>query len=81
MVKKGACQRDTIQECRSPMRHMGLRFDSWVEKIPPEEETATYSSILAWEIPWTKMGYSPQGIKEPDNQAANHTLTCPPVTF
>ena len=27
---------------------------------------ATYSSILAWEIPWTEtlVGYSPWGLKE-----------------
>ena len=30
------------------------QFDSWVRKIPLEKETATHSSILAWEIPWTK---------------------------
>ena len=29
-----------------------------------EEEMATYSSILAWRIPWTS--YSPQGGKELD---------------
>ena len=23
-------------------------------KTPPEEETATHSSSLAWEIPWTE---------------------------
>ena len=33
-----------------------------------EEEMATHSSILAWEIPWTGslLGYSPQGHKEMD---------------
>ena len=31
-----------------------------------EEEMATHSSILAWEIPWTEdlAGYSPWGRKE-----------------
>ena len=29
------------------------RFNLWVEKIPPEKEMATHSSILAWEILWT----------------------------
>ena len=30
-------------------------FDTWVRKIDPlEEEMATHSSILAWEIPWTE---------------------------
>ena len=31
-----------------------LRFDPWVKKIPLEKEMATYSTILAWEIPWTE---------------------------
>ena len=44
------------------------------QEDPLEEEMATHSSILAWEIPWTEeagglqsmgsqslMGYSPQG--------------------
>ena len=38
-IKKSACQ------CR---RH---GFDPWVRKDPLEEEMATHSSILAWEIP------------------------------
>ena len=29
-------------------------FDPWVGKIPLEEGMTTYSSILAWRIPWTK---------------------------
>ena len=33
-----------------------------------EEEIATHSSILAWEIPWTEEpgGYSPWGYQELD---------------
>ena len=35
---------------------------------PLEECMATYSSILAWRIPWTGsvVGYSPWGCKESD---------------
>ena len=35
---------------------------------PLEEETATLSSILAWEIPWTEEpgSYSPWDCKESD---------------
>ena len=38
------------------------------QEDPQEEETATHSSILAWEIPWTEEpgGYSPWGQKESD---------------
>ena len=28
-----------------------IRFDPWVREDPLEKEMATYSSILAWEIP------------------------------
>ena len=40
-------------------------FDPWVGKDPLEKEITTYSSILAWEIPWTEEpgGHSPQGCK------------------
>ena len=34
---------------------------------PPEEETATYSSILAWEIPWTEepggVAWGPKNVR------------------
>ena len=35
----------------------------WIRSLgqedPPEEEMATYSSVLAWEIPWTE---EPDGL-------------------
>ena len=46
--------------------------EMWVPSLgwedPLEEETATHSSILAWEIPWTEEpgGYSPWDRKESD---------------
>ena len=39
-----------------------LGFDPWVRKIPLEEETATHSSILAWEILWTEEAGGLQSI-------------------
>ena len=42
----------------------------WVRSLgreePLEEDTATHSSILAWEIPWTEepVGYSLKSQKE-----------------
>jgi len=44
-----------------------------------EKKIATYSSILAWKIPWTeepgRAGYSPWGCKESDmtGQLSPHT--------
>ena len=37
---------------------------------------AAHSSILAWEIPWTKslVGYSPRGCKESDMTKHTHAL-------
>ena len=47
-------------------------WEAWVRSLgweePLEEGMATYSSILAWRIPWTGnlVGYSPWGCKESD---------------
>ena len=43
----------------------GAQVNLWIEKIPLEKETATHSSIPAWEIPWTESleGYSLWGHK------------------
>ena len=43
-----------------------MRVRSLGQEDPLEEEMATHSSILAWELPWTEEpgGYSPQGHKE-----------------
>ena len=44
-----------------------MQVGSLGQEDPLEEETATHSSILAWEIPWTEEpGYSSWGCKELD---------------
>ena len=47
-----------------------MQFQSLDWEDPLKEEMATYSSILAWEIPWTEEpgseSYSPWGCKESD---------------
>ena len=42
-----------------------MQVPSLGQEGPLEKEMATYSSILAWEIPWTEKpdGYSPWGHK------------------
>ena len=42
-----------------------------------EKETATHSSVPAWNTPWTKslVGYSPWGRKELDMTERAHTHT------
>ena len=37
-----------------------------VGSIPGWEDFATHSRILAWEIPWTVVGYSPKSHKKSD---------------
>jgi len=49
-------------QCRRLRRH---RFSPWVGKIPPKEEMATHSSILAWKVPWTE---EPSGIQSVGSQ-------------
>jgi len=40
------------------VRNPPAMWETWVQSLsqedPPEEEMATHSSILAWEIPWTE---------------------------
>ena len=39
------------------------------QKDPLEEEMATHSSILAWEIPWTE---KPDGLQSMGSQRVGH---------
>ena len=42
-----------------------------------EKNTATHSSILAWETPWSPMGYSPQGRTQlHDSRTHNQLYQC-----
>ena len=45
-----------------------MQVQSLGREDPLEEETATYSSILAWRIPWTEepVDYGAWGLKESD---------------
>ena len=54
------------------------QFDSWVRKIP--ERRASYSSILAWRIPWTEEPGRLQSIGQRVRQLKwLSTHTCTPV--
>ena len=41
------------------------------QEEPLEKETATHSSVLAWEIPWTK---EPCGLQSAGSQRIGHDL-------
>ena len=51
------------------LKHLPAMWETWVRSLgqedPLEKEMATPSSILAWEIPWTRSlaGYSPRVAK------------------
>ena len=51
-------------------------WETWVRspgrEDPLEKEMATHSSILAWRIPWSLVGYSPRGRKESDTTERLH---------
>ena len=59
--------------------------ETWVQSLswedPLEKEMATYSSILAWEIPWTEEpgGLQSMGLQRsltwPDNQTTEINAT------
>ena len=55
-----------------PIRETWLRSLGWEYTL--EKEMVTYSSILAWRIPWTGsvVGYSPWGCKESDTTERLH---------
>ena len=70
-----------------PMQEMWV--PSLGQKDPLEKEMATHSSILAWQIPWTRnlAGYSPWGHKRirqdllsQEQQQQKGVMPCPPPT-
>ena len=54
-----------------------MRFQSLGREDPLEKEIATHSSILAWEIPWTKEsgGLQTRDCKELNTSEQAHTST------
>ena len=68
-IERNLCQAALVaQMVKSPPAAQ----KTWVQSLgwedPLEKRMSTYSSILAWRIPWTKesLGYSPWGLKESD---------------
>ena len=48
-------------------QEMQVRFLGWED--PLQKRTATHSSILAWEIPWTE---DPGGLQSMGSQRVGH---------
>ena len=59
-----------IQTVKSPPAMQETRVRSLGWEDPLEEEMATYSSILAWRIPWTE---EPGGIQSTGSQELDMT--------
>ena len=55
------------------VKNVPAKQKTWVESLgwedPLEEEVATHSRILAWEIPWTE---EPGGLKSMQSQRVRH---------
>ena len=62
-------QFDVVQQVKNPpaVQDTQIRFLGWED--PLEEEIATHSSILAWEIPWTE---EPGGLQSKGSQRVRH---------
>ena len=54
-----------VIQVKTPPAMQETQVRSLVRKDPLEEETATHSSILAWEIPWTEEPGRLQSIGSP----------------
>ena len=52
-----------------------IQVQSLGREDPLEEEMATHSSILAWEIPWTE---EPGGLQSMGSQTVGHDLAIKP---
>ena len=63
----GSDSKESTCQCRRHGRSYG--FNPSIRKIPMEEEMATHSSILAWEIPWTE---EPGGLQSMGLQRIGH---------
>ena len=55
----GASGKESVCQCGKHKRH-GL--DPWVGKIPWRRKIATYSSILALKIPWTRGAWAQKSM-------------------
>ena len=60
------------------VKNLPVMQETWLRSLgqedPLEKGMATYSSILAWKIPWTEEGdYRPWGRQQSDTTEHAHT--------
>ena len=63
-------------KCQPGMPETRVRSLGW--ENPLEKETATYSSILAWEIPWTE---EPGGLQSVGSQSRTRLKQLSAIIF
>ena len=57
---------------KNPLAKQETQVQSLGQEDTPEKETATHSSVLAWEIPWIE---EPGGLQSMGSQRVRHYLT------
>ena len=64
------------------VKNLPAMWDTWVQSLggkdPLEREMATYSSVLAWEIPWTE---DPGGLQSTGSQRVGPNRVTNTFTF
>ena len=64
------------------VKNLPAMWDTWVQSLggkdPLEREMATYSSVLAWEIPWTE---EPGGLQSTGSQRVGPNRVTNTFTF
>ena len=58
-----------VQNVKNPPAMQETQVQSLGQEDPLEKEIATYSSILAWKIPWTE---EPGGLQSMASQRVRH---------
>ena len=48
------------------VKHLPTKWETWAQPLGQGKEMAIHSSILAWNIQWNLVGYSPWGRKGSD---------------
>ena len=67
-----------VQVVKSPPAMQETRVQSLGREDPLKKEMATYSSILAWRIPWTE---EPGGLQSTGSQRVTNTHNCLTVLY
>ena len=68
-MSMGLLSGSVVKNLPAMQKVQGTQVQSWSWEDPLEEKMATYSNILAWEIPWTE---EPGGLQSLGLQRVGH---------